>query len=492
MPTPNILLIHADQHRQDCLGCYGNTQIKTPAIDALASDGVRYDNSFCPYAMCTPSRYSLLSGLYVNQHLGKTNRCTLPEGLPTFPKMLREHGWHTACVGKMHFTPTYLDVGFNQMALCEQVGPGRLDDDFHRELKRDGLFDWVDSIDQMRAHRGNAPSFYFEACGALESDLPEERHSTRWIGDRACEILGQWQGGGNLLMAGFVKPHHPFDPPYPYSEMYKPGDIALLPGYTESPLERDMQVSSFYPSENLTKTAIQRCQAMYYGTISHIDTQVERMMELLRRKGLYDDCLIIYTSDHGEYMGYHHMVGKANYLYEPLARVPLVVKYPGGANAGGMSEQMVNNVDVAAMILAQAGLEKTKAMTGYDFSVPGSDAAYIFADDRFGYMARSRRYKLLYCGTRESLFFDLENDPHELVNLYSDPAHTAQVETHKNALADWILFGCPRPVNLNDNAPARAPNARGANTSHREDMQAFFARGVAQVPGKYTSEGSQF
>ena len=111
---PNVLIIHADQHRIDCLGAYGNKDIRTPNIDALAADGVRYDNSFCPHPVCTPSRYSLLSGLYVHEHRGWTNHTTLAPDIETFPKILRQAGYRTAAVGKMHFTPTYLDVGFDE------------------------------------------------------------------------------------------------------------------------------------------------------------------------------------------------------------------------------------------------------------------------------------------------------------------------------------------------------------------------------------------
>ena len=149
MPNPpNILIIHADQHRYDCLGAYGNVEIRTPNLDALARDGVVYENSFCPFPICTPSRYSLLSGLYVHQHLGWTNHSTLPTGLATFPRVLREGGYRTAAVGKMHFTPTYLDVGFAQMALAEQDGPGRYDDDYHRWLQAVGLCDRLDLTDE--------------------------------------------------------------------------------------------------------------------------------------------------------------------------------------------------------------------------------------------------------------------------------------------------------------------------------------------------------
>jgi hypothetical protein len=107
---PHVLLIHADQVRIDALGAYGNAQIKTPAIDQLAADGLRFKNSFCSFPVCTPSRYSLLSGLPVHEHRGWNNHCTLPPGTPTFASLLREAGYATKAVGKMHFTPAYLEI----------------------------------------------------------------------------------------------------------------------------------------------------------------------------------------------------------------------------------------------------------------------------------------------------------------------------------------------------------------------------------------------
>ena len=156
MKKPNILLIHADQLRADCLSPYGNRDVKTPAIARLAEEGTVYDQHYCVYPVCTPSRYSLLSGQYVHQHLGWGNHCTFPSGLSTFPKILRENGWRTAAVGKMHFTPTYLDMGFDRMTLSEQDGPGRFDDDYHRELMENGLIDDIDLIDQRSEFRAKA------------------------------------------------------------------------------------------------------------------------------------------------------------------------------------------------------------------------------------------------------------------------------------------------------------------------------------------------
>src|SRR5271157_939675 len=230
---PNVLLIHADEHRADCLGAYGNTEVRTPNIDALAGDGVTFKNCFTTFPVCTPARYSLLTGLYAHQHLGWTNLSTLPHGLPTFPRILQENGYQTKCVGKMHFTPTYADVGFGEMVLAEQDGPGRYDDDYHRYLMQQGLIDKTDLLDQVYEFRRNAPPEYWANFGTEPTNLAENEHSTAWIGNQACEAIGQWEEGSHMLMLGFIKPHHPFDAPTPWSEMYDPETLTLLPGWTE-------------------------------------------------------------------------------------------------------------------------------------------------------------------------------------------------------------------------------------------------------------------
>ena len=217
MNRPNILVILTDQQRHDCLGFAGQNQLKTPHLDALATDGVHFANTFCTFPVCTPSRYSLLSGLPVRAHAGWTNHCTLAPHIPTFPKTLRAAGYRAAAVGKMHFAPTYLDIGFDRMELCEQDGDGRFEDDYHRDLRAQGRLDCLDIMDQRAEFRAQAPDEYWKTCGALPSDLPESLHSTTWIADRALRQMENWdENGGNLLMFGFVKPHHPFDPPAPW------------------------------------------------------------------------------------------------------------------------------------------------------------------------------------------------------------------------------------------------------------------------------------
>ncbi len=475
---PNILIIQADQHRADCIGAYGNTDIQTPHIDALAADGVRYANSFCPYPVCTPSRYSFLSGLYVRQHLGGSNHCTLPAGLSTFPQILRAAGYRTKAVGKMHLTPTYADVGFDELILAEQNGVGRYDDDYHRWLREKGQGNFADLVDQEREYRDHAPAEYWEHVGALESDLEEEHHSTTWIAERAIEEVQSWQGGCHMLMASFIKPHHPFDPPAPWSQMYDPGALGLLPGYATEPLPQDIAFSDgYFRYGEMTESKIRRAMAYYYATISQIDHHVGRMTSLLKAKDLYDNTLILYNSDHGDYMGYHHLLLKGNHMYEPLIRVPLIVKYPGQQQAGTLCDALVNTIDCAPTLLKQADCEVPAVMPGLDLAAT-PQRALLFAESGRGrsYMVRSQTHKLLFCkDDAHSQYFDLASDPYEQHNLYRDPAHEGDIDEMKTALASWALFDAPYPVHSDDSAPIiAADNAQQGNAGHREEIYAYF------------------
>ncbi|MCJ7738013.1 MAG: sulfatase-like hydrolase/transferase [Anaerolineae bacterium] len=503
MPRPNVLIIHADQHRFDCLGAYGNPDVRTPNIDALAAEGVRYENSFCPFPVCTPSRYSLLSSQYVHQHLGWSNHCTLPAGIPTFPKVLREAGYRTKAVGKMHFAPTYLDVGFDEMLLAEQDGPGRFDDDYHRWLRDEGLVDRLDLVDQRREYRKDAPQAYWDSVGALTSDLDEKHHSTTWIAERAMETLESWSctalgqktdGGGsssgNLLMVGFIKPHHPFDPPAPWNEMYDPDTLTLLPGWLEEPLARDIERSpGYFPHVAHTEAKVRRAMAYYYASISQIDTHVGRIVDLLKQRGLYDNTLILYTSDHGDYLGFHHLLLKGDYMYDPVIKVPLVIKFPKDGEtqprAGEVSDALVNNIDVGPTLLRAAGCGVPASMQGTDLADVSTPRDLVFAENWGGqeYMVRSSTAKLLLCQDPEqSQFFDLVADPLEMENRIDDPAYGDTVAEFREHLLQWALFDARTRVHLDTDAPViTGANVPQQGNGHAAEMEAYFARRMAEA-----------
>jgi arylsulfatase A-like enzyme len=451
---PNILVILADQHRWDCTGFNGNAQVQTPHLDQLAADGVNYPETTCAYPVCTPSRYSFFSGLYVHQHGAYTNHCTLDTAIPTFPRRLREHGYRTAAVGKMHFTPTYLDIGFDEMALCEQDGDGRYDDDYHRGLMAAGLVDAIDLYDQRREYRQRAPQAYWDTFGALPSDLPEEWHSTTWIGDRAVETLESWSDQANLLVCSFVKPHHPFDPPQSWIDRFDIDAMEILPGWLDAVPGQD-PAWAYFDNSQLTEASLKRVMACYYAAISQIDHQVGRMVEALRRRGRYGDTLIVYASDHGEYLGFHHMILKQGHPYEPLVKVPLVVKYPGLTGAGESRETLSSLIDVAPTILAQTGIPAPQGMAGFDLADAGNQRQMAFSEHMLAgyYMARSARHKLIWDrDPAKSHFFDLQADPLELNNLIDDPGTAPLVAEFKEALSRWLLFDSTPVLRLDEDA----------------------------------------
>lgn len=476
---PNILIIHADQHRYDCIHATGNKDIYTPNIDKLADDGVTYYNSFCSYPVCTPSRYSLLTGLHVHQHMGWSNHCTIPQELDTFPKILQKAGYSNVAVGKMHFTPTYLDVGFQEMYLAEQAGDGRYDDDYHRFLREKGLIDRNDLIDQVEEYRKDAEGEYWKNFGTLESNLSEANYSTTWIGVQALKAIEKWNEGANLLMVGFIKPHHPFDPPAPWNKMYDPDKISILPGWTEECIPKDINYSKgFFPHVELDEKKIKKVMSYYYAAISLIDYQVGKIIEILKQKKLYDNTLIIYTSDHGDFMGYHHLLLKGGYMYDPLIKVPLIIKYPGIENRGEKSDALVSNIDLAPTILELVGLKRGTFMNGLNLQKDCNQRKFVFAESENGkaYMIRSSNRKLLFCKQDEKCqFFNLDEDPFELNNIYYHPKYQAEILDYKLSLGQWIMFESKTPTYLDERAKViDSENARTIDDSCREESIRYY------------------
>lgn len=473
---PNVLVIQADQFRWDCLAAAGNPDVQTPHLDRLAADGVRYTDAFCTYPVCTPSRYSLLSGTYVRQHAGWSNRSTLAPGIETFPRALRRAGYATAAVGKMHFTPTYLDVGYDRMDLAEQNGAGRWDDDYHRELRAAGLAPVVDLLDQESEYRGQAPEQYWQTFGARPSDLPDEWHSTAWIGERAVRAVADWStGGGNLLHVSFIKPHHPFDPPASWTDRYDPDELTIPPGWTDQVPAADLPYQpGYFRNEDLTEPTLRRVIAYYYATIGHVDQEIGRLLDRLRERGLYDDTLIVFTADHGEYLGFHHQLLKGGrHLYDPLVRVPLLVKFPGRGRAGEVTDALVSQIDLAPTILAAVGIEPATPLPGLDLADPAAGRPYVFAEAASGAvcMARTRTHKLLVDRGRDALF-DLGSDPYELTNRIEGSTVAAELRA---ALNQWALADAVPPNYLDEHAPiTTAGNALGPDESRRAGMRSYF------------------
>jgi arylsulfatase len=485
-PKPNILLIHVDQLRFDCTGITGNRDVKTPNIDGIANDGIIYQKAFTTFPVSTPSRYSLLSGLYVNEHQGWTNHCTLNPEIETFPDLLKQHGYQTKAVGKSHFTPTYLDVGFNELVLAEQDGPGRLDDDYHRDLMKNGLIDRTDLEDQVASYRKNAGKDYYESFGAIPSALPDTFYSTKWIADRALETIRNWDKSGNMLMIGFIKPHHPFDPPESWKEMYEPQKLSLLDGWIENIDSIDPRpTKGYFPNEKLSEKALRKTMAYYYASISQIDFEIGELVRLLKAKDIYENTIIIFTSDHGEHLGYHHQLLKGGEMFESIMRIPLIIKYPGNSKKGTLNNDLVSNIDIAPTILGQAGIIPPKQMSGYDLFHDKNDREIIFSHNNQGKstIARTRSRKLISNPDGRTLYFDLAKDPFEFKDQYNNPDYQGEILKLKQSIVKWQGKLIPEVrVYLNEDAPRiNQPNVPSPTDNHREIISKYFEQMMKKI-----------
>ncbi|PCJ59002.1 MAG: hypothetical protein COA79_11625 [Planctomycetota bacterium] len=487
---PNILILFSDQHFSGAIGAYGNQEIKTPNIDSIASDGVLYKNAYCSFPICTPSRYSLLSGKHTFEHACWDNFSTLDPTTPTFPKILKQGGYHTKAIGKMHYVPTYLDVGFDEMILAEQAGEGRWDDDYHRYLKDNDLIDINDFLDQAgktsSEYRNQFSSEYTQKGASTKSNLEEKHHSTTWIADQAINSIKQWSDEPNLLMASFIKPHHPEDPPAPWDTEYDPKTIKLLPGYLESSLDPENKYAGIDDSEEKkaseNEDEVRHFLAKYYGTISHLDSHIGRIIKCLKENKQYDNTMIIYTADHGDYCGYHGMILKCNYMYEPVVKIPMIIKYPGEIKAS-VNEKFTTIIDLPITICSQAELQMPKNLSGLNLSTDFEDREYIFSE--YGChepnkgsmtMVRDKRFKLITeTSGFPNLFFDLENDPNEVNNLYASAIHQDKIIEMKKAIQNWRGEDWYKPTPCDLNAPQiKQANVPQDIESHRKEMKAYF------------------
>lgn len=471
---PNILIVLADQFRADCVGVAGHPDIRTPALDCLAQDGVYYSNSFCVAPLCTPSRYSLLTGHLPAEHGVHTNNLPLVRRLPTLPERARGLGVRSSAVGKMHFNPTYMDTGFATMRLCEQNGDGRLVDDYHADLLDAGLVDVVDLVDQRADYRRRATARYWDSFGACVSDLPGRWHSTSWTADTAISLMHEgWSQGGQLMYLSFVKPHHPFDPPEPWHQAYDPDDLTVLPGWTSQVPDQDTR-AGFFNNKSLTEADLRRIMALYYGSISHLDFHLARVLRHLRSIDAYDNTMIIFTSDHGEYLGFHHMILKTGPMYDPVIRVPLIIKPDVSGDVqtwpsrGYCDERLVSGADIVPTALAALGLTAPE-LSGHDLADPTwiRDVVVAQSGDS-NYMARSRTAKLLRQGD-QSLFFDLQGDPWELhpsVDL-PNPSEQRQLEREVETVSTMITR------NQTSDSRGTDPQAprRGTDTQHERSRR---------------------
>ncbi len=464
---PNIIYIVTDQHRYDCLGCNGNKILKTPNIDKLAQESINFGCAYTPSPVCAPARAAVFSGMYPPGCGVTRNWFGFNDGVRLLPEVLREHGYYTANIGKLHFAPHKNSWGFDFNKLNDGPISVYCEDDqkyseyakyllkVYGEKKGTELLKKFDE-DESQWFGGNLERFI------LGSDfIPEEHSMTTWTANQALEFLDDYDCARPLFLhLSFFGPHQPWLPPGQWKDMYNPADIELPKQFYTSMKDNPvfdkakLQLQDRFNSQ-LTEDDYKQIIAYYYGNISMIDHYLGFVLDKLKEKKLWDDTLIIFSSDHGDHNGQYGLFFKGD-MYDSAAKVALIVKNIDGKFAGTKCDKIVNTLGIYGTILDQAGClswkkDDVESVSFYDIlrgksadSSKGKTFSIIGSKDNNMVMMREENIKLirLACGVDESPryeLYDMTESPSEVVNRFDDPSFADIRDEIKRTLDQWWL-----------------------------------------------------
>ncbi len=424
---PNIVLIVTDQQRYDTLGCNGSKIARTPNLDDLAASACRFEHPYITSTACIPSRACIQTGRYTHQHGVRytENMIDSTPGLPpwerTFMELLQVAGYETGASGNIHMLPpkgfheTHLSNGKGYRWLTpygSKLGPAQLGDEYAGWLEARKPGAYASIYEQRRKPE------YRDTRGTVVNVLPTEDYVDTWITENAIDFVTRERERPFFLWYGLLNPHGPCDPPREYAELYPVEMIS------------DELVADIAPEQ---KEMVRRLIAFYFGLCTYVDDMVGRLFTALREKGLWENTLIIFTSDHGDRLGEAGKFGKGDF-YESIIKVPLIIKPPGVKPARSVASGLVELIDLAPTILGYAGLPVPSVMQGSSLrpviegKEEGKEAILCENTNNtqtdHGKCLRTSRFKYVQWspGGRTQLF-DLAVDSEERHNLVDDPAY---------------------------------------------------------------------
>ncbi|MEQ8268348.1 MAG: alkaline phosphatase family protein [Parvibaculum sp.] len=477
----NVLFITADQWRGECLSARGHPMVKTPNLDALAADGVLFRKHFANAVPCGPSRASLHTGMYLQNHRSGTNGTPLDARHTNWAKEAARLGYDPVLFGYTDTSQDPREEDPESPWLTTYEGPlpgirpvcmmGTWPTPWTNWLKEQGY----EVPDDIRfAYGTRAPGTEYEDGGAHPRPLiyPQEANDTSFLTDRLMSYIAD-ATGPFVAHLSLLRPHPPFVASEPWNAMYDPEDV---PGFKrkEKPdaeaaqhpwLEHQLGRKLFRAPGNEKK--LRRMKAVYYGLMSEVDAALGRVFAFLKESGRWDNTLIVFTSDHGEQMGDHWLLGKCGY-FDASYHIPLIVRDPrkeaDGAR-GRVVDRFTENVDIMPTLLDLIGAEipvqcdgaslrpflearepatwRREAHWEFDFRDPADDSA----EKRLGLtlhqctmnIIRDEKYKYVHFTKLPPLFFDLEKDPDEFVNRATDPDYLPLVLDYAQKLLSWRM-----------------------------------------------------
>ncbi len=493
MARKNVLFIMCDQLRYDYLGCTGHPSIKTPNIDALATRGVRYSNTYCQSPICGPSRMSAYTGRYVSSHGSASNFAPLRIGEKNIGHHLNPLGVRTVLVGKTHIIPDkegmerlgidansaigvhHAQAGFEAYERDDGIHPDsmvRPDLPYNEYLKSRGHTEdanpWHWSANSVDTENGVRSGFFNDQVDQA-ARVSDEESETPYMTRRAMEFLSEDDGETPwMLHLSYIKPHWPYVAPAPYNTMYSADDVPPV-NKSEEELENLNPLMQLFMERVAGKTfskdeAREKVIPVYMGLITQIDDQLGLLFNFMQERNLLDNTMIVFTSDHGDYMGDHWM-GDKDYFHDPAVKVPLIIVDPSSdadATRGTVDDALVELIDLLPTFIEYHNGEvqhnildgrsllpkihgknpewRDYTISEYDYScqVFRPQTGRMPLDCR-SYMVATKEWKLVHAPGYPPVLFDLKNDPDELQDLGRSEEHTDVRQTLFNLLADWAL-----------------------------------------------------
>lgn len=478
MPRPNVLLITSDQHHFDFLGVT-RPGLRTPHLDRLAREGTRFDRAYTCSPVCSPSRATIVTGMYPSVHGCWNLGVKLAEDVPTVGERFQEAGYRTALLGKAHFQPLasapgqesletparFRDLdfwrgfhgpwyGFEEVAVhrnhADEAWAGQ---HYGIWLEERGVTDW----ERYFRGGGSPPDILQPRHGAW--DLPEEHHYGAFVAEKtiaAIERAGD-EDRPFFAWASFADPHPPYLVPEPWASLYDPeamepgtrwpGELERMPPHhllTQdanpdfSPWRETPWANHGFHSHRMDPQLQRRNVALYCGMISLMDSHIGRILDHLDARGLAQDTLVVFTTDHGHFLGQHGLWHKGAFPYEDLLRLPFLVRWPGRVGAGGVSHALQSLIDLPETFLDACGIPVPGVMQGVSQLPVWTGAATSAREEalcEFRHQPTALhlktlitdRYKMtVYRDRPYGELFDLERDPQERRNLWDDPAAASE------------------------------------------------------------------
>ncbi len=490
----NVLWIMADQLRFDYLSCAGHPTLDTPHLDALAARGVRFDRAYVQSPFCGPSRASYYTGRYCRSHGATWNGFPVRVGELSLGDHLRDLDVRCALVGKTHMIPdregmarfgidpespagrSIAECGFEPFERDDGLHPFASMDkapDYNKYLRRHGFEadnPWEEWANSGAGPDGDILSGWLLKNSGLPARVPAEHSETAYMTNRAMEFMAEAEAREPerpwLLHLSFIKPHWPYIAPAPYHDMYSADDVppavrSNAERQTGHPLYRayqDSRICRTMARDDVRRTVI----PVYMGLVKQIDDELGRLFAWMEEMGLMENTMIVFCSDHGDYLGDHWM-GEKDLFHEPSIRTPLLVYDPrpeADPARGSASDALVEGIDLVPTFLEYFGgpdlphlLEgrslspllrgsaaqwRQYAFAEYDYATrPARLALGEHANDSRLVMVCDARWKFVWCKQHRPILFDLENDPKELIDLGDDPDFSDVRARMTEAILEW-------------------------------------------------------